>query len=55
MMLITNILLGFVAALLLLFVIGQTNPPTITDKQRLSAAIAFVPVVLLIIAFNTIM
>lgn len=46
-----NILLGIVAAVLLLFVVGTTNPPQ--DKvHRLSCALAFLGVVALIIALN---
>lgn len=50
-----NILLGIVAAVLLLFVVGQTKPATITKEQRVCSTIAFVAVVALIIALNTIM
>lgn len=54
-MTVINTCLGIVAAILLLFVVGQTNPPRITKEQRIGATIAFVAVVLLIIAANTIM
>lgn len=52
-----NILLGIVAAVLLLFVVGQTKPPVapISKEQRVGSTIAFVAVVALIIALNTIM
>lgn len=56
-MTVLNIILGIVAAVLLLFVIGETRPPMepITKERRIGATIAFVAVVLLIIAANTIM
>ena len=52
-----NILLGIVAGVLLLFIVGQTKPPMapITKEQRVCCMIAFVAVVALIIALNTIM
>ena len=52
-----NILLGIVAGVLLLFIVGQTKPPMapITKEQRVCCTIAFVAVVALIIALNTIM
>ena len=52
-----NILLGIVAGVLLLFVVGQTKPPMapITKEQRVCSTIAFVAVVALIIALNTFM
>lgn len=48
-----NILLGFVAFVMLLFIVGETKPP-ISDKKREHITIAFVALVLLIIAINTI-
>lgn len=50
-------LLSFVAAGLLLFVVGQTKPPAapITKDQRVCCTVAFVVVVALLIALNTIM
>jgi hypothetical protein len=52
-----NILLGIVAAVLLLFIVGQTPPHAvqISKEQRVCSTIAFVAVVALIIALNTIM
>lgn len=49
-----NILLGIVAGILLLFIVGQTKPPhePISNGQRLCCAIAFVAVVALIIVLN---
>lgn len=49
-----NILLGVVAAILLLFVVGDTNPP-MSEAKRRNVTLAFVAVVVLIIAVNTIM
>ena len=51
-----NWLLGIVAAGLLLFVVGQTKypAPPITKEQRICCTVAFVVVVALIIALNTI-
>lgn len=48
-----NILLGLVAFVCLLFIVGEANPP-ISDKKREHITIAFVALVLLIIAINTI-
>lgn len=48
-----NIFLGFVAFVMLLFIIGETKPP-ISDKKREHITIAFAALVLLIIAINTI-
>lgn len=48
-----NILLGFVAFVCLLFIVGETKPP-ISDKKREHITIAFVALVLLIISINTI-
>lgn len=48
-----NILLGFVAFVCLLFIVGEAKPP-ISDKKREHITIAFVALVLLIIAINTI-
>lgn len=48
-----NILLGIVAAVCLLFTIGETKPP-MSKERRQSATIAFVVVVALIIALNAI-
>ncbi len=47
-----NILLGLVAFICLLFIIGETKPP-ISDRKREHITIAFVAVVALIIAVNT--
>lgn len=49
-----NILLGLVAGVLLLFIVGETNPP-ISKEKRDNVTFAFGAVVLLIIAVNTIM
>ena len=49
-----NILLGIVAFICLLFIVGESNPP-ISDRKREHITIAFVAVVVLIIALNTIM
>lgn len=48
-----NILLGFVAGVLLLFIVGNANPP-LSEKHRDNITTAFVALVLLIIAINTI-
>lgn len=48
-----NALLGVVALVCLLFIVGEANPP-ISDKKREHITIAFVALVLLIIAINTI-
>ncbi len=48
-----NILLGVVAFVCLLFIVGETKPP-VSDKKREHITIAFVALVLLIIALNTI-
>lgn len=48
-----NILLGLVAFVCLLFIVGEANPP-ISDKKREHITITFVALVLLIIAINTI-
>lgn len=48
-----NFLLGFVAAVLLLFVVGKTDPPMSKEHHR-NVTIAFVAVVALIIALNII-
>lgn len=48
-----NILLGLVAFVCLLFIVGEAKPP-ISDKKREHITIAFVALVLLIIAINTI-
>ena len=53
-MIILNILLGLAAAVCLLFIVGETKPP-ISDKKREHITIAFVAVVVLIIALNTVM
>lgn len=52
-MILINSLLGFVAFAMLLFIVGETKPP-ISDKKREHITIAFVALVLLIIAINTI-
>jgi len=46
-----NIILGIVAAVLLLFILGRPYPP-ISNTQRICCTIAFVAVVALIIALN---
>ena len=48
-----NILLGIVAAVMLLFILGETKPP-MSKEHRQSVTIAFVVVVALIIALNAI-
>lgn len=48
-----NILLGIVACICLLFIVGDAKPP-ISDKKREDITIAFVALVVLIIAANTI-
>ncbi len=48
-----NILLGVVAFVLLLFIVGEAKP-ALSDKKREHITIAFVAVVALIIAANTI-
>ena len=48
-----NILLGVVAFVCLLFIVGETKPP-VSDKKPEHITIAFVALVLLIIALNTI-
>lgn len=48
-----NILLGVVAFVCLLFIVGETKPP-VSDKKREHITNAFVALVLLIIALNTI-
>lgn len=48
-----NIILGVVSFVCLLFIVGETKPP-INDKKREHITIAFVTLVLLIIAINTI-
>lgn len=48
-----NILLGVVAFVCLLFIVGETKLP-VSDKKREHITIAFVALVLLIIALNTI-
>lgn len=48
-----NIMLGVVAFICLLFIVGEPNPP-VSDKKREHITIAFVALVLLIIAINTI-
>ena len=49
-----NILLGLAAAVAFLFTIGDTKPP-MPKERRQSATLAFVALILLIIALNTIM
>ena len=49
-----NILLGIAAALSFLCVIGDTKPP-MSKERRITATVAFVVVMLFIVAFNTIM
>jgi len=46
-----NIILGIVAAVLLLFILWRPYPP-ISNTQRICCTIAFVAVVALIIALN---
>lgn len=48
-----NILLGVVAFVCLLFIVGETKQP-VSDKKREHITIAFVALVVLIIALNTI-
>ena len=48
-----NIVLGIVAAVLLLFVVGETKPPMSKDRRQ-NITLAFVAVVALIIALNVI-
>lgn len=48
-----NILLGVLAFVCLLFIVGEPKPP-ISDKKRGHITIAFVALALLIIAANTI-
>lgn len=52
-MIVLNALLGVMAFVCLLFIVGEANPP-ISDKKREHITIAFVALVLLIIAINTI-
>lgn len=49
-----NILLGLAAVILFLFVVGETKPP-ISNEQRKNCTVAFVAVLVFIIALNTIM
>lgn len=49
-----NIILGVIAFISLCFVLGETDPP-MSEAQRQGATIAFVGMVVLIIAVNTIM
>ena len=49
-----NILLAFIAAILFLFVVGDTKPP-LSIERRKCCTIAFVAVLVFIIALNTIM
>lgn len=49
-----NILLGLAAGILFLFVVGKTNPPMSKDQHQ-NVTIAFVAVLVFIIALNTIM
>ena len=48
-----NVLLGVLAFVCLLFIVGETKPP-ISDKKREHITIAFAALVFLIIAANTI-
>ena len=48
-----NIVLGIVAAVLLLFVVGETKPPMSKERHQ-NITLAFVAVVALIIALNVI-
>lgn len=48
-----NTLLALVAFVCLLFIVGETKPP-ISDRKREHITIAFVALILLIIAVNTI-
>lgn len=48
-----NIMLGVAAFVCLIFIVGEPKPP-ISDKKRGHITIAFVALVLLIIAANTI-
>ena len=49
-----NILLGFIAFILFLFVIGDTKPPMSIERRK-CCTLAFVAVLIFIIALNTIM
>ena len=46
-----NILMGLVTGVLLLFVVGETNPPMSAERRK-NITTAFVAVVVLIIAAN---
>lgn len=48
-----NIVLGIVAALCLLFILGDTKPP-MSKERRQNITLAFVAVIALIIALNAI-
>lgn len=48
-----NILLGIVAFVLLLFVVGETKPPMSKERHQ-NITLAFVAVIALIIALNVI-
>lgn len=50
-----NILLGVAAGIAFLYAIGDTKGNTISKERRQTAAIAFVALLLFIVALNTIM
>lgn len=53
MMIALNILLGIAAGLAFLFTIGDTKPP-MSKEKRITATVAFVALLLFIIALNII-
>ena len=50
-----NILLGIAAGLAFLYMIGDNKKQPISKEHRISATIAFVTLILFIVAFNTFM
>lgn len=52
-MILLNLLLGAVAFICFIFIVGEANPP-ISDNKRNQITIAFVVLVLFIIAVNTV-
>lgn len=50
-----NILLGVAAGIAFLFTIGNNPKQPISKEQRITAAVAFVALLIFIIALNTIM
>ena len=50
-----NILLGVAAAVSLLFAIGDNPNQPVSKEQRTAATVAFVVLILFIVALNTIM